>query len=79
MEARRDPDQPSQQENRAQRVRFGPASRALDTLRRLGGWNPKGYATKGRAGGKLPGGNFAVKSPDRSFSEASLKAATNQA
>jgi hypothetical protein len=32
--------------------------------------NPKGYATKGRAGGKLPGGNFAVESPDRSFSEA---------
>lgn len=35
--------------------------------------------TKGRAGGKLPSGNTALRSPARSFSEASRKAATNQA
>ena len=38
----------------------------------------EGYETKGRAGGKLPDGKLAVKSPDRSFFEALRKAATNQ-
>jgi hypothetical protein len=35
--------------------------------------------TKGKAGGKLPSGKAALRSPARSFSEASRKAATNQA
>jgi hypothetical protein len=33
--------------------------------------------TNGKAGGKLPAGNVALRSPARSFSEASRKAATN--
>ena len=35
--------------------------------------------TKGRAGGKLPSGNAALRSPARNFSDAVRKAATNQA
>lgn len=39
---------------------------------------PGGYpATNGKAGGKLPTGNFAVRSPVLSFSEASRKTPTN--
>jgi hypothetical protein len=34
-------------------------------------------ATKGKAGGKLPAGNLASRSPARSFADASRKAATN--
>jgi len=33
--------------------------------------------TKGKAGGKLPAGNLAIRSPARSFADASRKAATN--
>jgi len=33
--------------------------------------------TKGKAGGKLPAGNRAIRSPARSFADASRKAATN--
>ena len=36
-------------------------------------------ATNGRAGGKLPAGKQAVRSPRRSFSAASRNAATNEA
>src|SRR4029453_5599132 len=36
-------------------------------------------ATNGSAGGKLPAGKRANRSPDRSFAEASRKTATNQA
>src|SRR5262245_14107207 len=36
-------------------------------------------ATNGRAGGKLPAGNRANRSPDWSFADASRKAATNHA
>ncbi len=51
-------------------------ARALKTVQLTP--RPDGYAaTNGKAGGKLPAGNLAVRSPARSFWAASRKVATN--
>ena len=55
--------------------RPGKTPRILAVKRRGGGHPP----TNGRPGGKLPLGKGAARSPARSFSASSRKAATNQA